>query len=218
MTYVVDVCGTLVKDDTTLGLLRCHFARCPERPLRIYILLMLTAVYSPLRLLFMVLEKLTGHHVLKHLLVRMLAGDKETALNESGQAYAQDLLKSRRIGPVWERLAEASPSQIILASASLEPVVKALAESMGTRFVASSLEVRDGLLTGRYLEDVTGKKEVAIERKYGPVALAEPFAAFSDNLSDRPLLAKAAIACVVLHCNTHRARWMNLPADYVGVA
>lgn len=35
--YVVDVCGTLVLEDTTLGLLRHHFARDAERPLRAWL-------------------------------------------------------------------------------------------------------------------------------------------------------------------------------------
>lgn len=218
-TFVVDVCGTLVQDDTTLGLLRCHFDRCEEGWFRAVVLGMLTARGSPLRWAFVVLEKATGRHWLKHLLVRLLAGDQASALDESGRAYVQVLLTRRRVQPVWDRLSQVGrPDHIILASASLEPVVRALAEVMGARYVSSTLEVRNGVLTGRYVEDLTGQKESAIVRKYGEDALASPFAAFSDNLSDRPLLAKAGYACVVLHRESHRARWANLSADYVRVA
>lgn len=216
---MVDVCGTLVQDDTTLGLLRYHFNHTGRCSLRSPVLSLLTARGSPLRWAFVVLERTTGRHWLKHLLVRLVAGDKASALDESGRAYVQILLSRRRVRSVWDRLSKVSrPDHIILASASLEPVVRALAEAMGARYVSSTLEVRDGVLTGRYVEDLTGQKESAIVRKYGGDALASPFAAFSDNLSDRPLLAKASYACVVLHRESHRARWTNLSADYVRVA
>lgn len=218
-TFVVDVCGTLVQDDTTLGLLRYHFDRFDGRSFHSTVLSLLTARGSPLRWAFVVLEKATGRHWLKYLLVRLLAGDQASVLDESGRAYVQVLLSRRRVQPVWDRLGQVGqPDHIILASASLEPVVRPLAEAMGARYVSSTLEVRDGVLTGRYVEDLTGQKESAIVRKYGKDALASPFAAFSDNLSDRPLLAKAGYACVVLHRESHRARWSNLSADYVRVA
>ncbi len=218
-TFVVDVCGTLVQEDTTLGLLRYHFNRCEDGAFRSALLSWLTARGSPLRWGFVVLEKATGRHYLKHLLVRLLAGVQASVLDESGRAYVDSLLNSKRVQPVWDRLSRVGQlDHIILASASLEPVVRALAEAMGARYVSSKLEVRDGVLTGRYVEDLTGHKESAIVRKYGQGALASPFAAFSDNISDRPLLAKACYACVVLHRESHRARWANLSADYVRVA
>lgn len=217
-TYVVDVCGTLVRDDTTLGLLRIHFSRNYKRPLRSHVLRFLTAQVSPARWAFMILERLSGRHLLKHLLVRMLAGDRASDLDASGQVYAQELLDSRRVDPVWERIERASkPGELLLASASLEPVVKALAQRMGARYVSSTLEVSGDLLTGRYAEDLTGTKEAAILRKYGSDALAQPFAAFSDNFSDRSLLSKATYACVVLHREAHRARWGDLSAEFVQV-
>jgi phosphoserine phosphatase len=217
-TIVVDVCGTLVRDDTTLGLLGHHFAQSQRQPWRCHVLRLLTARMSPARWAFVVLEKMTGRHWLKHVLVRLLAGDSASELDASGATYAKELLSHQRVAPVWKFIGQAAfPEQVILASASLEPVVKALAQVMGARYVASTLEVRAGVLTGRYIKDLTGRKEEAITQKFGADVMQQPFAAISDNLSDRPLLAKACHACVVLHRESHRARWMNLPADYVKV-
>lgn len=217
-TLVVDVCGTLVRDDTTLGLLRYHFSRSQNQPWRGHVLRLLSARMSPARWAFVVLEKITGRHWLKHLLVRLLAGDSASELDASGVAYAKELLNHRRVAPVWRLVDQAvSPDQVILASASLEPVVKALAEVIRARYVASTLEVRAGVLTGRYIEDLTGCKEEAITQKFGANVIKQPFVAISDNLSDRPLLAKACHAFVVLHRESHRVRWMNLSADYVKV-
>jgi len=216
--YIVDVCGTLVRDDTTLGLLRHHFARMGQRRMRLYILTVLTAKASPLRIACIVLEKLLGRHLLKHLLVSMLAGDRDVDLDISAIEYAKYLVEHRRVANVWEKLCVTSRhEQIILASASLEPVVKALAKEIKSRYVSSTLESRNGTLTGRYQEDLTGNKVEGISKKYGPEVLTGSYIAFSDNLTDFNLLRQASKAYVILHQSNHRKRWCNLNAEFVSL-
>ena len=216
--YVVDVCGTLVRDDTTLGLLQQHFAHDGLRPLRYMLFKAMTARKSPLRLAFAVLEKVTGRHLLKHAVVRLLAGDRVEALDQSAAVYAAWLLAQRRVGSVWPLLDSPLRSGgVVLASASLEPVVAALALAIGARHVASSLEQFDGVLTGRYAADLTGCKEQALTEKYGDEVLAGRVCVISDNFSDRPLLEKSAQAYVVLHQELHRQRWAGIDATFLKV-
>ena len=106
---------------------------------------------------------------------------------------------------------------MILASASLEPVVAALASTMGARYVASGLRQQAGILTGLYASDLTGRKEQALIEKYGHDVLAGQVCAISDNFSDRLLLEKAANAYVVLHSESHRQRWQGLNATFLQV-
>lgn len=216
--YVVDVCGTLVRDDTTLGLLQQHFAHDAQRRFRYVLFKAMTARQSPLRLSFAVFEKLTGKHLLKLAVVRLLAGDKVELLNNSAERYATWLLSQRRVSSVWPLLdAPIRSGRVVLASASLEPVVAALASALGVRHVASSLEERDGVLTGRYAADLTGHKEQALTEKYGHALLAGQVCAISDNFSDRPLLEKSALAYVVLHQESHRQRWAGIDANFLEV-
>jgi len=65
---------------------------------------------------------------------------------------------------------------------------------------------------------LTGRKESAIAVKYGSTALSKPFTVFSDNVSDRSLLAKACHAYVVIHKESHRARWLSLSAEYLRIS
>ncbi|MEQ1777320.1 MAG: haloacid dehalogenase-like hydrolase [Nitrosomonas sp.] len=216
--YVVDVCGTLVRDDTTLGLLRHHFSRDSRRRIRYLLYKAMTARHSPLRLSFIVAERLTGQHLLKHFAVRLLAGDKEVALNQSAAEYAALLLAERRTPSVWSLLEDPLLSgQVVLASASLEPVVASLAAATGARYVASTLENHDGVLTGRFAVDLTGHKEQALIEKYGHAVLAGQVCVISDNFSDRPLLEKAFRAYVVLHRASYRQRWQGLDATFLEV-
>jgi phosphoserine phosphatase len=216
--YVVDVCGTLVRDDTTIGLLRHHCACDGNRRLRYMLFRAMTARRSPLRLAIAVLEKLTGQHLLKHAVVRLLAGDSVRSLDLSAAEYAARLLAQRRVVSVWPLLdAPMQARRVVLASASLEPVVAALASTMGVRHVASGLGQQAGILTGRYVSDLTGRKEQALVEKYGDDVMAGQVCAISDNFSDRPLLEKAARAYVVLHSESHRQRWQGLNATFLQV-
>ncbi|MCE9664015.1 haloacid dehalogenase-like hydrolase [Halomonas sp. M5N1S17] len=216
--YVVDVCGTLVFDDTTLGLLRHHFARDAARPLRAKLF---NAVSSRRRLLwwgFAVAEKLTGQHLLKRFVVRLLAGERCEALDESAREYASKLLAERRIGSVWHVLEEPfATGRVVLASASLDPVVAALASLTGARYVASTLEQRDGILSGRYETDLTGQKPQALAAKYGKSLLGGPLGVMTDNASDRALVEMASVAYIVIHHASHRERWQGLGVHFIEI-
>lgn len=212
---IVDVCGTLVRDDTTIGLLRWHFAR--HRPWRLWVLNSLTARWSPLRLLVAVMEKVTGRHLLKHGLVRLLKGDAIAELESSADDYADWLLSSRRVEHVTTLLegSKARAESLVLASASLEPVVAALASRLGARFVASSLSTAKGRHLGRYARDLTGQKLAALDELLPADWKKHAVIGISDNLTDRSLLQTVQKPYVVLHSHGHRARWGDIRAEYL---
>lgn len=214
--FVTDVCGTLVYDDTTLGLLRVHFSQQPERQWRLPVLRALTAHRSPFRLGVAVIERLTSKHVLKHLLVRMLKDDTVSSLELNAEVYAQWLLENRKVPAVWDVITPAiKDKHMILASASLQPIVSALAKQLGVRFVASELESNDGVLTGRYKRDLTGLKVRALSDLIGQDLISSFYDAISDNVTDRELLNSARSAHVVLHKASHKERWAGLTATYI---
>ncbi len=214
--FITDVCGTLVYDDTTLGLLKQHFSQQPERQWRLPIFRALTAHRSPFRLGIAVIERLTGKHVLKHLLVRMLKDDTVSSLELNAEVYAKWLLENRKVPSVWQVIAPAiKDKHIILASASLQPIISALAKQLGVRFVASELESNDGILTGRYKRDLTGLKSRALSNLIGIDMIDSSYDAISDNLTDIELLRGAKRAYVILHKASHKERWAGLNATYI---
>ena len=212
---IVDVCGTLVKDDTTIGLLRWHFAR--HRRWRLLLLSSVTARWSPLRLLVAVMEKVTGRHLLKHGLVRLLKGDAIAEVEQSAAGYADWLLSSRRVEHVTALLegSKARVEGLVLASASLEPVIAALASRLGARFVASSLSTANGWHLGRYARDLTGQKIAALDELLPADWKKHAVIGISDNLTDRTLLQTVQKPYVVLHSHGHRARWGDIRAEYL---
>ncbi|MFD2190051.1 haloacid dehalogenase-like hydrolase [Pistricoccus aurantiacus] len=216
--YIVDVCGTLVRDDTTLGLLRHHFARDNTRPLRKKLLNAISNRRSPLWFAFAVAEKISRRHLLKHFAVYLLAGDSQEALNVSANEYAKLLLAKRKVPTVWPLLEyPMANNQVVLASASLEPVVAALAELTNTRYVASTLEQHNGILTGRYATDLTGIKKEAIVKRYGKEVFDGQVCVVTDNFTDRPLMEGTAQVYIVLHDAAHRERWNGVDANFIGI-
>lgn len=216
--YVVDVCGTLFRDDTTLGLLRHHFGKDKGRAWRRWLFNLASTRRSPFWFAFAVAEKLSGRHLLKHFLLRLLAGDRVAALEDSAREYAGILLSEKRIPAVWELLESAfDMKRVVLASASLEPVISALADSTGVRYVASTLEQYDGVLTGRYKTDLTGQKSQALLCKYGKEILGGQVCVFTDNFTDRALVESAAYSYIILHKSTHRERWKGVDATFLEV-
>lgn len=215
---VVDVCGTLVRDDTTLGLLHHHFSQDATDWFRLWCLRVLTTKYGPFLVVFKILEHLTGQHVLKFALLYFLKGTKVSALDASANSYAALLLAQRCTPSVWHALSSPlRPAAIVLASASLEPVVAQLAKRMGVLYVASTLGHKAGVLTGRLAADLTGQKIPALHAKLGADCLQGPLWVLSDNFSDRSLLEQATKAFVVLHNDKHRLRWKKLDAVFLRV-
>lgn len=210
---ITDVCGTLVHDDTTIGLLSWHFSRTGRW--RLLGLKCLTASWSPFRWLIAIIERVTHRHILKHLLVGWLEGDSAEQLSRNAEDYAVWLLCNRRVASV-QALLESTSGELVLASASLEPVVSALAQHLEGRYVSSRLEVHDGVCTGRYAQDITGLKIGELQNLIGNLDLVS-CTVISDNLSDRNLLEGAGRAYVVLHRPHHRSRWVGLDAEYLSL-
>jgi phosphoserine phosphatase len=212
--WLVDLCGTLVRGDTTIGFVRYHLGKQPG--MRRTLCRAMTAQYSPLRLIFVLLERLSGRHLFKHWVVSLLAGTTLEKLENSAKEYAAFLLKERRLPEVWQLLSEKKRGDlVIIASASLEPVVRQIAQQMQVCHVASVLEECGGVLTGRYAIDITGEKEQAIKRKYQGVLVCPPMRVISDNLSDRLLLEMADEPYVILHRPSHRHRWAGMKAVFI---
>jgi len=205
---IVDVCGTLVHDDTTLGLLRHHFRRGSGAawPGRAVLFSLLSA--TPVRLSFAVLEKLSGCQIYKSMLIGLLRGQPVALLEESARGYAAHLLAAGRCMPVTAAIAPAAEAgRLVLASASLAPIVAALAAQLDVPYVASQLGQRDGILTGRLTVDLTGFKAAALAVLNGAPLAPGSYDMISDNASDLSMLRDAGDAVVVLRSPSHRPRW-----------
>ncbi len=211
---IFDVCGTLFREDTTLGFL-FFFTKKHSRP-RWLLLNGLFHRRSPLLWTLMVVERLSGRHVAKHLAVLQLANFSQSLVEQEAEAYV-DFLLDRRIQPAVFPLFKKSleSGQTVLASASLEPVIRALANRFQVDYLASSLGVRNGLYTGRLLRDMTGQKLVELRKRYSTDWANRDRHCYTDNFSDAELCRDCGRRTVILLKPGHRSRWGSLEATYL---
>lgn len=213
---VVDLCGTFVKDDTTIGLIDFHLSRASKSRWKYLVFKALTIKHSPLRLLIACLEKFTSIHILKHIIVYLLKGEDVSEFNTSAKGYAVFLLKNRKVERIYAIVQEyAQTHKIVFASASLNPLVSIIAELIGAEYISSSLCEVKGKLVGEYKEDLTGKKYSSLQEMYGEELDSILDVVISDNFSDLSLLSKAAKPIVVLRKPSHRLRWNKFKAMFI---
>jgi phosphoserine phosphatase len=207
---VADVCGTLFREDTTIGLLRFHLRSSGFKSPKKLFLEMLVSRKSPFFYFFYLAETFLGRPLLKHIVVLLLAGESVDSVAKSARFYSAHLLSNRKIQQVWALLGESFESgQVILASASIEPIVAALACQLDSSFVSSQLAIKDGRFTGRYSSDISGRKHTAIAKKYGIGILDQIKWVVTDNYSDYSLFNYACSAFVVVNSESRKLRWMN---------
>ncbi|MCK4709404.1 MAG: hypothetical protein KAU21_12370, partial [Gammaproteobacteria bacterium] len=162
-------------------------------------------------------ERMTGKHFYKHAVLKLLSGVSVEEMESCANSYAQWLLNNRKVKSVWAILNKRGSAPIILASASLDPVVKALANLLQVSYVASELEQFNGLYTGKYKRDLTGQKDNALIAQYPDLMSGKKICVISDNLTDKNLITEAACPYVVLHNQSHRMRWGDINATFIGL-
>jgi len=214
---VVDLCETLFFEDTTVGLISFHLKRSDKFYWRKLALFFLAHHASPIHFVSKAFEWLTNRQFSKNLIIRLLTGVNVKDLDESAIKYADYLISNKKIPSVWATIARIDRQVTLVASASLEPIVKVIARHLNAYYVASELQVRDGAFTGRYRKDITGEKEHAILLKYGSGRLQRGLAVITDNLSDLRLITRAKYRFVVIHKERQLARWCQLSAEYIRV-
>lgn len=185
---VVDVCGTLVRDNTTHEFLR----RAPLGILRRFRVKLLLSRPG------LALTRIITTSRYRRLLIRSLAGSPRASLIEAARRYAQFALRSNVRRSVLDRIASARANgmRVLLASASIDVVVESFAELLGADgFVATKLEYRAGVATGRIAHDTTGRK-LADLRAGGLIGDAE-IEVITDDADDSDLLSSATRATLL---------------------
>jgi phosphoserine phosphatase len=213
--YLFDVCGTLFRDDTTLGFLNFVVRNHKSRSLWLSIV---SSRRSPVRWGLALAEKLTGRAWIRDCSLLVLRGYSRAQVDRWAREYVAHLLEARREAKPFALFEKAlGEFEVVLASASLEPVVGALAEKFSVSFVASSLAWSADRCQGYLQQDLSGTKEQAILSKLGSNYVGEGCHCVSDNFSDRSLLEKCQGRTVVLRRPSHRNFWNSLEAEFIEV-
>lgn len=187
---VFDLCDTLVAENTTIGFLRLMAGRHPPvaKALgrwteRDHIGFWIGAIAYRL-----------GRDVARERLIASLRGLSRATIDAGAADYATSVQDRMNLAVVarLERY-RAAGTRVVILSSSLDPVVKAIASSLGVEGEGSALTFAGESCTGELATDLTGAKLEAVQR-HGDELLA----AFSDNWTDLPLLCAARHGVLVV--------------------
>jgi phosphoserine phosphatase len=179
---LVDLCGTLVRENTTLGFVSYV---CPTG---IRSLLCRLARLRPVA----VFSTLTGLDLSRRLLLLALRGRTCSELCQAAAGYtAKALARLVNFNVLAEiKRAQSQSCRVLLATASIDPVACEISRALGlSGFVSSTLAYRAGVCTGRLDEDLLGNKWRALVRDHGLRESDEMFL-YTDNDDDLDLFAR----------------------------
>lgn len=214
--HIFDVCGTLFLDDTTVGFIRWYHWRKRNRLYSLLLFLVFEPL-SPLMFFVKVAEKVSGRHFVKLLVIRSLRNEAVSSLDHEATLYVDYLINARAVPEVMSRLLRLKDegSIIVLASASIDTVVRAVAAKLGVLWVSSELGVDCGKATGVLRRDISGQKAEILRTSQRIDFETTECHGYSDNFSDLGLLEMCAYRTVVLHEPTHLARWNIEGAHFI---
>jgi len=187
---IVDLCGTLVRENTTHGFLRAL-------PLPMFARMHITAALSRLGSGF---YRRTGIDIRLRVLIPVLRGLHASLLDDCAVTYAQNCLRQHNNPIVLRAVQQARDRgvKVILATASLDPIAKAFCNILQLDgFVSAKLAYdSEDVCLGFLAQDTTGQKLKYVGELLGPNVL-EHFHVFTDNPEDMDLISAAQQAYFV---------------------
>lgn len=203
---VFDICDTLYYSNTTHDFVR-FVAASDSNMLHKFVFFLFNGKVSPFRYLLIVVSIISGFDALRKINVYLLRDRTREQLTLLANEFVSAVLEDRRIIETHRKLRDELDlgSCVILCSASVEPVVEAIARQLRvSQYVSSTLDYRNERMTGRIKDDVTSRK-LALLRESG--LCHEPDLAVSDNKSDIGLLIASGEGVVVLHNTRDLGFW-----------
>ncbi|WP_210466231.1 HAD family hydrolase [Rufibacter roseolus] len=213
--YVFDICDTLFYSNTTFDFIKFVLEE-KKMVSKCRLFDLYTKRKSPFFLSLYLLQKLTKVDWPKKLCLKLLAGITKEELYLLGEAFENQFLVSRMIAEthqMLERLKEAGKS-IVLISASIDPVVAAIASKLKVEYRCSELHYNSrNKFTGNLSREMTGQKLIELRRMLS--RHDAPFAVATDNFSDRSLVEAACQRYVVVYNTKAVQFWQGLDAQFI---
>lgn len=170
-----DVCGTLFNVNTTFHFIHWYHIKKNNKIKALYCRFLLSVLGKALNRFFKISLRKSFFATIK--------GESRIDLYVSAGEYIDVLLDRHKIKDVFdifERLVIDESANVILISASIDPVIKILSERFNLEWYSSQLAYDEGKFNGEFRYDLKGDKQTIIKSKDNNHAF------YSDNLDDLP--------------------------------
>lgn len=202
-----DVCGTLYHSNTTYDFMKFFLKRNDSK--RYYRYLLMKSIF--LKPLWKSLIYLKGNnHLNRKIFLSLLKGYNVKTVQKEAKYFVENHLTGKHIHELHVKL-ESHLSQnhhIVLLSASIDPVIQAIANHLGIpTFLSTQLGITNETYNGEIVFDMEGNKKASFEKNYRDKN--EKFVYFySDNKEDIDLLESVDKPVVVCKENIKVQYWL----------
>ena len=202
-TYLLDICWTLYRSNTTFDFIdfittdNGYRRRRQLRRCRLW------------RLIHHLVFRLTRRDRWREDAIRQLQGMRRDEIERLARLFVNNVLAEKKIEAVWQTIQDAD--NIVILSSTLEPIANAIARQLPVvpkKIYSTELSYHDDIATGQVLTDRLPQK-LNSEQQPAP----RSYIIITDNTSDLELIAKAEQAYIVTYHN--QRRWQKLIADKI---
>lgn len=192
---IFDICGTLYNSNTTMDF--CEYRVSGKNK----IILKLSKTILA-KVINKISVKLFAYDIIRILHIKTLKGLKATQTESDANDFVDNYLEDKKIKEVHEILKLHNKENIILVSATIEPVAKAIATKLGNlNYLATTLEYQEDRCLGKIKDDLLGKKQHYFKNE-------EIEFIITDNKSDLDL-CKMAKEVVIVSKKKNLKFWKN---------
>lgn len=207
MVYLFDICGTLYKSNTTYDFIGYYL----KKHNRIKYLYYKSLFSLPAKIFFKILNLLGKNEGVRKFIVGFIAGADKRELDAASADFIKDFLSQKKIDVTHEMLKSKTENneRVVLVSASVDPVVKAIAQHLGVaEYCSTILEYDEGTATGRILFDLEKSKlKYLLDNQI--VSENQNMAVFTDSFADLDI-ALVSYECTIICSANDRQKWRKI--------
>ncbi|MGN0187859.1 MAG: HAD family hydrolase [Paludibacteraceae bacterium] len=207
---LIDICGTLFCSNTTFDFLDYYVEEHSYRCFR-------KIMHSKLwRYANSLIYRLLHVDLSRRVALSYLKGKSRTQLYSMAEVFYNDYLLKHKNEAVWQLLQEfrAENAEIVLVSATIDPVAQAVAHNLGVEHVVSSHLNYDSdqKCRGKLAVDVLRSKSAELRRLH----IYPPYKHLvTDNPGDMDLVAMSESTTIIVY--GHELRWNYLTHGFKNV-
>lgn len=203
---IFDVCGTLYNSNTTYDFIDFFLKKKNKKRYLVY-RLMKSMLFKPLWKSIIVVSG--NNNFNRKVFLSLLKGFNVNDVKNEADFFVANFLEQRKIVALHKHLGEHLEKEhhVILLSASIEPVVEAIARHLKvTSFFSTQLGITNEHYNGKLDFDMEGKKKHKFHEHYS--AVSEKYVYFySDNKEDIDLLNVVDEPTVVSFESDYETHW-----------
>ncbi len=209
---ISDVCNTLYDSNTTFDYIK-YVLEKENATKKLNKVKAFENKYHPRNIVSYILLNVFGFDYAKALAINQLKGLSKKKLDHYASTFYDERLQSKKIESVFAKIKSLKDEHLVLASASIEPVIQEIATRLDVASYASStLEYENGISTGKLNQEAKGKKLELLRKK---IPLNNGFTFISDNFSDKKIMQTSNHPIAVVYNKKSSQFWSELGCELI---